>query len=450
VTFSVSATGSAPITYQWQFNGVNISNATGAAYTINNAQASNAGSYRVVVTNSAGSVTSNAATLTVNAGLRNAENPANPVNGLNYSYYEGVWSTLPDFNTLTPVKSGTANFPDLALRNRNDDFAFRFTGYVLAPADGIYTFYLSSDDGSSLQIGTTTVVNNDGLHAQQETSGKIGLRSGYHSITITFFEHLGTEILTSNWSGPNLAKQVIPANAFFRTGAQTNSWTFEAEQAYLSGPIVANNQTGYTGTGFADYQHATGDYIIWFGATPGSALYQLTFRYALATSAVNLNLNINGSTINSALNFPPTGSWTNWSTVSLNTVLNGGSNTIRLGVTGGGGPNLDHLMISTVSSSLASRETVAEESSGRRMMAYPNPSAGGKLYIDWTAEHTAPIEVELINFSGKVVKAVKFTDFQEGANTFSLDTEGMNNGVYWVRVKHGNESKASTVLISSK
>jgi len=88
-----------------------------------------------------------------------------------------------------------------------------------------------------------------------------------------------------------------------------------------------------------------------------------------------------------------------------------------------------------------------DEDSGKRMTAYPNPSSGGKLYIDWTAQHHAPVEVDLINFSGKVVKSAKFTELQEGANTFMIETEGMNNGVYWVRVKHGNESKSAAVVI---
>jgi hypothetical protein len=66
VTFNVVATGTAPLSYQWQFNGANISGATSASYTKNNVQASDAGNYSVVVTNVAGTVTSSNAVLTVN------------------------------------------------------------------------------------------------------------------------------------------------------------------------------------------------------------------------------------------------------------------------------------------------------------------------------------------------------------------------------------------------
>jgi hypothetical protein len=64
-TFTVAASGTAPLSYQWRFNGSNISGATSASYTLSNAQSANAGSYSVVVSNSAGSATSNNATLTV-------------------------------------------------------------------------------------------------------------------------------------------------------------------------------------------------------------------------------------------------------------------------------------------------------------------------------------------------------------------------------------------------
>jgi GH25 family lysozyme M1 (1,4-beta-N-acetylmuramidase) len=64
-TFSVVAAGTAPLSYQWTLNGANISGATASSYTINSAQATDAGTYAVVVNNVAGSVTSANATLTV-------------------------------------------------------------------------------------------------------------------------------------------------------------------------------------------------------------------------------------------------------------------------------------------------------------------------------------------------------------------------------------------------
>ena len=67
-TFSVVAGGTAPLSYQWQRNQVNISGATSATYMIaSTALSDNGARYRCVVTNSFGTATSNEATLTVQA-----------------------------------------------------------------------------------------------------------------------------------------------------------------------------------------------------------------------------------------------------------------------------------------------------------------------------------------------------------------------------------------------
>jgi len=66
-SFTVVAGGTAPLSYQWQKNGANIAGATAANYTTPATTTSDSGStFDVVVTNAAGTVTSSAATLTVN------------------------------------------------------------------------------------------------------------------------------------------------------------------------------------------------------------------------------------------------------------------------------------------------------------------------------------------------------------------------------------------------
>ena len=67
-TFTVVAAGAAPLTYQWQKNGANLTGATSASYTTPATTTADSGStFRVVVANTAGTVTSAAATLTVTA-----------------------------------------------------------------------------------------------------------------------------------------------------------------------------------------------------------------------------------------------------------------------------------------------------------------------------------------------------------------------------------------------
>ncbi len=68
VLFRVTASGLAPLSYQWRFNGTNIAGANSTNYTRLNAQTNNAGSYSVVVTNSVGVITSLNAVLTLNSG----------------------------------------------------------------------------------------------------------------------------------------------------------------------------------------------------------------------------------------------------------------------------------------------------------------------------------------------------------------------------------------------
>jgi Immunoglobulin domain len=65
-TFSVTATGSTPLNYQWMKNGMAISGANSASYTMPaTALSDNNTTFAVVVSNNSGSVTSNTATLTV-------------------------------------------------------------------------------------------------------------------------------------------------------------------------------------------------------------------------------------------------------------------------------------------------------------------------------------------------------------------------------------------------
>ncbi|MBE0543181.1 MAG: immunoglobulin domain-containing protein [Verrucomicrobia bacterium] len=76
VTFSVTATGTLPLKYQWRRDEVNIGSATNTSYIIVGAQTNHAGAYSVMVSNSYGSVTSAVAVLTVTPRLLDTFNPA--------------------------------------------------------------------------------------------------------------------------------------------------------------------------------------------------------------------------------------------------------------------------------------------------------------------------------------------------------------------------------------
>jgi hypothetical protein len=73
INFSVVAAGTAPLSYQWRFNGTNVSgSATNSTYSILNAQTNHSGPYTVVVTNIAGSVTSSVANLSITPASTNS------------------------------------------------------------------------------------------------------------------------------------------------------------------------------------------------------------------------------------------------------------------------------------------------------------------------------------------------------------------------------------------
>ncbi|MFY9509467.1 MAG: immunoglobulin domain-containing protein [Rubrivivax sp.] len=68
--FSVTASGSGTLNYQWRRNGANIAGATGSAYTLAAAAlADNGSAYSVIVSNAVGSVTSSSVVLTVQAAI---------------------------------------------------------------------------------------------------------------------------------------------------------------------------------------------------------------------------------------------------------------------------------------------------------------------------------------------------------------------------------------------
>jgi signal transduction histidine kinase len=72
--------------------------------------------------------------------------------GLNFRAFEGAWQKLPDFSALAPVAAGVAPALDVKMATRPEDGGLEFTGWLDIPEEGIYTFYLNSDDGSRMFI----------------------------------------------------------------------------------------------------------------------------------------------------------------------------------------------------------------------------------------------------------------------------------------------------------
>jgi len=82
-----------------------------------------------------------------------ASGASNRVSGLDYVCVEATDELVPDFNASAPLKSGTVSNFDLQVMARPEHVGICFTGFLQIPQDGLYTFFLTSDDGSRLFIG---------------------------------------------------------------------------------------------------------------------------------------------------------------------------------------------------------------------------------------------------------------------------------------------------------
>jgi hypothetical protein len=121
---------------------------------------------------------------------------------------------------------------------------------------------------------------------------------------------------------------------------------YEAESATISQGVAESNHTGYSGTGFVNYDNAIGSYVQFSVNVETAGSKTLRFRFANGTTTNRpLAISVNGGAP-TTLNFNGTGAWTTWQTATLTAGLNAGANTIRAtATTADGGPNLDYLEI---------------------------------------------------------------------------------------------------------
>lgn len=161
------------------------------------------------------------------AGVRAQDPPAASAPGVRGAYYALTDPVvLPDFDLLTPYAEQVVpliNYPstngNFAGSGRADEVGAVFRGYLAVPVTGTYTLFTESDDGSRLWIGDAMVVDNDGLHAMVEQSGSITLEAGLHAVRVDFFERFGGAGLIVRLQGGGLAKQVVPASAWYHAVA---------------------------------------------------------------------------------------------------------------------------------------------------------------------------------------------------------------------------------------
>jgi len=78
--------------------------------------------------------------------------------GLNFSVYDAPGEVLPDFGRLPAIKSGVVSNFDLSFLPRSEHVGVRFTGELVVPRTGLYTFFTESDDGCQLFVGPPSLL----------------------------------------------------------------------------------------------------------------------------------------------------------------------------------------------------------------------------------------------------------------------------------------------------
>ncbi|HEY9153598.1 MAG TPA: immunoglobulin domain-containing protein, partial [Opitutaceae bacterium] len=266
VTFTVVAAGTTP-TYQWQKGGTNIAGATNASLMLNSVQASDAGNYTVVVSNSAGNVTSSIAALTVNAAQAapvitqqpdsQTVGPGSSVTftgaasgtGLTYKWQKGgvdIPGATATSLTLPNVQAGDAgNYTFTATNTEGIAISQIATLVVDTPKPGrLVNLSVRSQAGTGSQTliagfiisgaGTKPVM----VRASGPTLSNFGVQNPLSNPALSLFLGQTVTAQNDNWvDAPNL-DAILAAN-----GNMEGTFTLNSKDSIILTPLAAN---GYT------------------------------------------------------------------------------------------------------------------------------------------------------------------------------------------------------------
>ncbi len=147
--------------------------------------------------------------------LQPAVNVSNVKHGLQYIYKEVGCSKTSDLDKYPATNTGVISTFDIDSIKDQRAFGYIFEGFIKVPVDGLYTFYLESNDGSILFLDDELIIDNDGDHMVQSLFAKVGLKQGYHSIKIKYFQMGGGKKLSVKWETPITDVKEIPAEVLY-------------------------------------------------------------------------------------------------------------------------------------------------------------------------------------------------------------------------------------------
>ena len=163
VTFTVSASGAPPLTYQWQRNRANIAGANGPSYTIASVGSlDNGASFRCIVSNAVGNAISNEATLTVTTNTLPAPTITQPATGAMYN----AGGTITYAGTATDAEDGT--LPASAFTWRvdfhHDTHVHPFIAAITGSTGGVFTIPRTGETSANVWYRVyLTVTDSKGL-----------------------------------------------------------------------------------------------------------------------------------------------------------------------------------------------------------------------------------------------------------------------------------------------
>ena len=97
-----------------------------------------------------------------------------------------------------------------------DQFSIRWSGFLQAPYDGAYTFYIASDDRYRLWIDDILLIDNWQSNSEPESSASITLDRGYkHPIIVEYREDGGNASCELTWSSPYFNRTRIPTSQLY-------------------------------------------------------------------------------------------------------------------------------------------------------------------------------------------------------------------------------------------